>query len=545
MGGIRHTTIRRNRWLLAAYHLEVLMDTAISGVLPLAFGSSMQAAVADSRGATVSLAGFRNTLLLVLLLFVLQLMRQFTQRLFERSYCQYWIGETLRKLSRLQLRTLAGMGAGNLNQRSVQEVEESASYFTDCIGKVAGSVILVIAASIMLFTILPSFTVTLILMLAICVPMGLRMMKIARARLRLCSESWALFISATTDFAASQLQLRSSHAETRMLNHLKAGLQNYLALDLRTFSFMVLLLLGFVLLLGGILAGSVELVGKLNLMGSINTSGFFAFLGYLLLLFTRAMSLSSFLGSMQGSRVKLERIDQIFSLDEDSCGPGEELISPSVLQVRNLSGAIEGKEIFAGISFSCRSGEILLIKGPSGCGKSTLLKVLFGMEKRTAGEMSIDGRLVDNLMCLGDSVMLMPQELRFFHGSLRMNMELLSGATFDEDLLFAVLKKLRLDDRFKRDSAETGDLVEAGQNLSGGEKQRLALAAMLLRKPVIALLDEPTSQIDPESEAVFLEMVQSLARDGAIVIMVAHKGLAEGVASRVLVFGREIEFDAG
>lgn len=545
MGGIRRKTIRRNRWLLAAYHLEVLMDTAISGVLPLAFGSSIQAAVADSRGTTVSLAGFRNTLLLVLLLFVLQLMRQFTQRLFERSYCRYWIGETLRKLSRLQLRTLAEMGAGNLNQRSVQEVEESALYFTDCIGKVAGSIILMMAASIMLFTILPSFTVILVLVLVICVPMGLRMMKIARARLRLCSESWAIFISATTDFAASQLQLRSSHAETRMLNHLETSLRKYLALDLRTFSLVVLLLLGFVLVLGGILAGSVELVGRLNLLGSTNTSGFFAFLGYLLLLLTRAMSLSSFLGSMQGSRVKLERIDQIFSLDEDSCGPGEELVGPSVLKVTDLSAAIEGKNVFTSISFVCRSGEILLIKGPSGCGKSTLLKVLFGLEKRTAGEVSIDGRLVDNLRCLGDSVMLMPQELRFFHGSLKMNMELLSGTAFDETKLFAVLRKLRLDDRFRRDSAATGDLVEAGQNLSGGEKQRLALAAMLLRKPVIALLDEPTSQIDPESEAVFLEMVQSLARDGAIVIMVAHKGLAEKVANRVLVFDREIECDAG
>ena len=91
-----------------------------------------------------------------------------------------------------------------------------------------------------------------------------------------------------------------------------------------------------------------------------------------------------------------------------------------------------------------------------------------------------------------------------------------------------------LESRIDPDTGDDENLNEGGANLSGGEKQRLALGAALLRRPLIALLDEPTSQLDDFTEGVILEMVKNLASDGAIVFCVAHKPSVFRLADKVI-----------
>jgi ABC-type transport system involved in cytochrome bd biosynthesis fused ATPase/permease subunit len=138
---------------------------------------------------------------------------------------------------------------------------------------------------------------------------------------------------------------------------------------------------------------------------------------------------------------------------------------------------------------------------------------------------------VPGLTALGESAVFLPQEVRFFSGSLKWNLELLSGIEVDTDRLSAILGKLHLDDRLDARLSETTDLSEGGTNLSGGEKQRLALGAVLLRKPQILVLDEPTSQLDAETEELILETIKEMAETGAIVVIVSHNPSVEKMAT--------------
>ena len=184
-----------------------------------------------------------------------------------------------------------------------------------------------------------------------------------------------------------------------------------------------------------------------------------------------------------------------------------------------------------------KSGERVLLVGPIGCGKSTLLKMLAGLYGPSEGRVrlgdadlwEIDPQLVTS------QVGYLPQAVQLFKGTLRSNLAL-TGVTSDSRLL-QITRELGIDG-IAASSPQGMDLAisEGGEGLSGGQRQLVALARVLINQPRIWLLDEPTSSLDSESEQRVWAALQEAVQPEDILIVATHRPMAAArLATRVIV----------
>jgi len=168
--------------------------------------------------------------------------------------------------------------------------------------------------------------------------------------------------------------------------------------------------------------------------------------------------------------------------------------------------------------FELKRGEILGLAGESGAGKSTLLRLVARLVEPTRGSVYLDGvnwDLID-IRTYRRQVCLVPQTPVVFSGSVGQNLELVKRFNQDADILApeVVIEMVGLEKSFLKRDADT---------LSGGEKQRLALARALMLKPKVLLLDEPASALDEKRSALVLTTISEICtRQGLSVILTSH-----------------------
>ena len=184
-----------------------------------------------------------------------------------------------------------------------------------------------------------------------------------------------------------------------------------------------------------------------------------------------------------------------------------------------------------------KSGERVLLVGPIGCGKSTLLKMLAGLYGPSEGRVRLgDADLWEiDPQLVASQVGYLPQAVQLFKGTLRSNLAL-TGVTSDSRLL-QITRELGIDG-IAASSPQGMDLAisEGGEGLSGGQRQLVALARVLINQPRIWLLDEPTSSLDSESEQRVWAALQEAVQPEDILIVATHRPMAAArLATRVIV----------
>ena len=190
------------------------------------------------------------------------------------------------------------------------------------------------------------------------------------------------------------------------------------------------------------------------------------------------------------------------------------------LSVRDLTLAIEGKELLHSVSFDAEEGTITVIAGRNGSGKSLLLKCLKGLEKPQAGSITLDGRELK-----GRKERMAAFGLVFQDPSLQA-----VGSTVEKDIAFGPenmgLPRERIREivdsmcsRFSLDRIRK----ERPEVLSGGEKRRLAIAGVLAMDAKVLLLDEPFANLDYPSTLMMIETLIELRESGQTVIIVSHE----------------------
>lgn len=203
------------------------------------------------------------------------------------------------------------------------------------------------------------------------------------------------------------------------------------------------------------------------------------------------------------------------------------------------------REILHDISFHVAPGEKVAVVGPSGSGKSTLVKLLFRFHDCTAGQVLVGGKDVRELQipALRRAIGIVPQDTVLFNDTINNNVRYgrpdASDAEVDEAIRLAQL------DRFIAD-LPLGDATlvgERGLKLSGGEKQRVAIARTILKNPAILVFDEATSALDSKTERGILAALQEVAR-GHTSLVIAHRLSTVVDADRILVLdaGRIVEY---
>jgi ATP-binding cassette subfamily B protein len=217
---------------------------------------------------------------------------------------------------------------------------------------------------------------------------------------------------------------------------------------------------------------------------------------------------------------------------------------PSLEEHAFASDAEESAWILRDVSFTVEPGEFVALVGPSGAGKTTSALLVPRIHDVTSGEVRVDGHDVRDytLESLRDAVGMVMQDPHLFHDTIRNNLRYARPEGTDDELVEAC-KAARIHDMIASlpDGYDTV-VGERGYRMSGGEKQRLAIARMLLKDPAVVILDEATSHLDSESELAIQQALAEALR-GRTSLVIAHRLSTIVAADRILVLedGRIIE----
>ena len=299
--------------------------------------------------------------------------------------------------------------------------------------------------------------------------------------------------------------------------------------------------------------------GHLAIDGSITVGSLIAITTLLARLYGPLVSLATVRVDVMGALVSFERVFEVLDLEpmvKESASaitlasqtpvisfeevrftyPNAQQISLASLESASLPELKESEEILKGISFMAAAGTVTALVGPSGAGKTTISALLPRLYDVSSGAIKIDGIDIRELSVdsLRSSIGVVMQDSHLFHDTITANLLYAKGdATFDE------MKKAC-------QSAQIWDLVtslpngletmvgERGHRLSGGEKQRLAIARLLLKSPSIVILDEATAHLDSENEEL-VQTALSQALSGRTSIVIAHRLSTVMNADQILV----------
>jgi ATP-binding cassette subfamily C protein len=202
--------------------------------------------------------------------------------------------------------------------------------------------------------------------------------------------------------------------------------------------------------------------------------------------------------------------------------------------------------VLNGVTFEIAPGESLAIVGPSGSGKSTLARVLIGCLIPTAGKVRLDGTELRNWDRgqFGEYTGYLPQEVELFPGSIRQNICRMRD-DLPDDAIYKAAVLAGVHELIARLPQGYETVLDAnGAPLSGGEKQRIALARAFFGDPSMVVLDEPNSNLDAAGEQALMDAFHRAKEQGVTVIVVTQRPTLLGCVDKVLVLkaGRMVAF---
>jgi ATP-binding cassette subfamily C protein len=222
------------------------------------------------------------------------------------------------------------------------------------------------------------------------------------------------------------------------------------------------------------------------------------------------------------------------------------------ISVEGLTYAIPGnpKPLLRGVTFALEPGDILGVIGPSGAGKSTLARHLVGVLKPTAGAVRLDGADVSHWVhnSLGHYVGYLPQDIELFSDTVSSNISRFQ-LNMDEEVLRASKAAGVHDLVLRLPLGYDTSVGEGGAVLSGGYRQRLALARAVFGDPRLVVLDEPSSNLDEEGDTSLMNCITQLKQRGVTVILISHRPSTIRAVDKILVlrdgvvdmFGSKVE----
>ncbi|NYH51269.1 ATP-binding cassette subfamily B protein [Nocardiopsis arvandica] len=224
--------------------------------------------------------------------------------------------------------------------------------------------------------------------------------------------------------------------------------------------------------------------------------------------------------------------------------PGAKESSVASLELTPHAEVDEDTQVLSGVSFRAEPGTMVALVGPSGAGKTTLTHLVSRLYDPTEGEVRLGG--LDLREATGDSlretVGVVTQDAQLFHDTVGANLRYARPEATDAELE-EVLRMARLGPLLEHLPNGLDTMVgDRGYRLSGGEKQRLAIARLLLKAPSVVVLDEATAHLDSESEAAVQEAL-AVALEGRTSLVIAHRLATVREADQILVLedGRILE----
>ncbi len=291
------------------------------------------------------------------------------------------------------------------------------------------------------------------------------------------------------------------------------------------------------------------IAAKEIISGALSAGAFITFLASLLSLMKPIKRLTNVYTINQQAMAAAERIFE--TLDEKPAVSDKRSASvlPRIARSVNLENVkfkYEDKEVLKGITLEVRVGDVAAFVGPSGVGKTTLVNLIPRFYDVTAGRITIDGTDIRDctVKSLMDQIGIVTQETILFNDTVAANIAYGSSGHTKEDIIKSARVANAHDFIIKMPAGYDTIIGERGFRLSGGEKQRLAIARAVFKDPPILILDEATSQLDTESEMLVQEAIDRMMK-GRTVFVIAHRLSTIKRASTIYVLDAGRIVDSG
>ncbi len=304
-------------------------------------------------------------------------------------------------------------------------------------------------------------------------------------------------------------------------------------------------------LLMGIVSVTVMIVGgRLLLAGTMTIGDFFAFTLYLGFMVAPVFQMVGIGTQITEAFAGLDRMHEVLAEQPEDVDPVRTVSLERIqgnVRFENVTFEYEpGKPVLHGITLDAPSGAVTALVGSSGSGKSTLIGLVAAFAKPTTGSVCVDGidvatvRLDSYRSQLG----VVLQDNFLFDGTIKENILFGRPSATDDDVLIAA-QIARVDEfALKLDNGFDTIVGERGVKLSGGQRQRVAIARAILADPRILILDEATSSLDTESEAMIQEGLGALMK-GRTTFVIAHRLSTIRSADQILVLEEGVIVERG
>ncbi|MGZ9650426.1 ABC transporter ATP-binding protein [Bacillus cereus] len=282
---------------------------------------------------------------------------------------------------------------------------------------------------------------------------------------------------------------------------------------------------------------------SLSATGIISLGVLYAFVDYLTRLFSPITNMVNQLANLEQARVASERV---FELLEGKGEPVEEERMPRLkgnVKFENVSFSYNGKdEVLKNISFEAKQGETVALVGHTGSGKSSIMNVLFQFYEFEKGKLTIDGHDVKEMpkQATREHMGIVLQDPFLFSGTVASNVSL-ENEKISKERIVKALRDVGAE-RFANNINE--EITEKGSTLSTGERQLISFARALAFDPAILILDEATSSIDTETEAMIQQALE-VVKKGRTTFIIAHRLSTIKSADQIIVLDRGTILEKG
>ncbi len=429
---------------------------------------------------------------------------------------------TYDKILRLGVKSTDGMSMAGLTQVSMEGIEQLDLYYSTYLPQFFFSMI----APLILFAICVGIDWRTSLVLLACVPLiPVSIVAVSKYAKKIFAKYWDKYTSMGDGFldsvqglkelkifradAARQIKMNENAEEFRKIT------MKVLVMQLASTTIMDLVAFG------GAGAGiAISIVGLMNEWLAPASALFLILVAVEFFLPLRALG-SAFHVAMNGASAGKKIISL---LNQPDPVWGEKEVAGRELALENVTFSYDKKrDVLKDITMTFPEKGMTAIVGESGCGKSTVVNLLIGARRPDKGEVLIGGDEIESVSRTAyySRLASVSYNTYIFNDTVRANFELAKKDVTDEEI-FAALEKVNLSAFIKENGGLDKVITEDANNISGGQKQRLALAVNLVADKDIYVFDEATSNIDVDSEAIIMKNIKEMSENKSVIV-ISHR----------------------
>ena len=445
-----------------------------------------------------------------------------------------------RKILSLPIRFFDNTKAGELVSRIMTDVEGVRNLIGTGLVQLVGGTITAVVSLVLLLNISVSMTVFALIPLAIFAVIALKAFKIIRPIFRNRGKINAEVTGRLTETLGGIRVIKGFNAELQEQLIFEEGVSRLFQNVRKSLTATALMTSSATFLLGVATTGIMGLGGYKIMIDELTVGEFLTFTFLLGLMIAPIVQMSNIGSQLTEALAGLDRTEELMHLEAEASEKQRVLDLEDVrgdISFENVSFAYEeGNEVIQNVSFRVPKGTVVALVGSSGSGKSTIAGLAASFLTPQSGKVTIDGHDLSKvkLPAYRKHLGVVLQDDFLFEGTIRENILFPRPHASEEELQKAVGAAYvnEFTDRFE-DGLDTL-IGERGIKLSGGQRQRIAIARALLANPKILILDEATSNLDTESEALIQKSLATLTR-GRTTFVIAHRLSTIRKADQILV----------